>query len=195
MPPVKVTTYFMSDRKNASGTCQGKQSNFESIPAAKEYCLYAASIDYRCKYFYHFEGENIDVWFVVERHREFGRRNLIPKIIEVYAPFIGWAKLGRKSKIERAKKQLEEHKEWLETRKKNLEEWLEIERCENAALADAQERLKETSRCGSGRIYGRYSHTDYCAAAQENYTGESSIREQWVNRSLYGARSAWGGKM
>jgi len=182
MPPVKVTVHILNDRKNASETRLEKQYNFESIPDAKEYCLYLASIDYRCKYFYHFEGENIDMWFVVERYRELGRRTPVPKIVEVYAPFIGWDKIVRKSKIEKAKKNLEASKEWLETRKKNLEEWLHIEKCEGAALTDAQERLKETSSCLPGRTYGRHSHTDYGAPARANY---SSGYDSSSGRSSY----------
>lgn len=187
MTPVKLSIYSGLDSKTATAMSGSwSNMNFESIANAKKYCLYYGSNgDCRhVKYFFHVSGENIDVWFTVNFVKPDRGRTLKPKLVEVYAPVVGWSEFNKESKIKEAKKRIKEWQAWLERLKEDNKERIDMVRYENNRKAE-REKVMEDIRNTPKRCSKSYSDYYLGAPTSSGYS-EPSIRERWVNNSLHG---------
>ena len=187
MIPVKLSIYSGLDSKTAA-EMSGSWSNmnFASIADAKKYCLYYGSVgDSRhIKYFFHVSGENIDVWFTVNFVKSDRGRTPKPKLVEVYAPVIGYYEINKQHKIKEAKKKIKEWQAWLERLEEDNKERIDIIRYENSGKA-AREKVLEDIRNTPEGCSKSYSDYHLGAPTSSDYK-EPSIREHWVNNSLHG---------
>ena len=146
MTPVKLSIYSGYDSKTAAyPSASWSNMNFASIADAKKYCLYYGSNgDSRyIKYFFHVNGENIDVWFTVNFVKPDRGRTLKPKLVEVYAPVIGCSEINKQHKIKEAKKRIKEWQAWLERLQKDNKERIDIIQCEKKSAQIGEQQLHD----------------------------------------------------
>ena len=136
------------------------------------------------KYFFYVSGENIEVWFTVNFVKPDRGRTLKPKLVEVYAPAIGYSEINKQHKIKDGKKRIKEWQTWLEKLKEDNKERIDTVRYENSGKA-AREKVLEDNRNTPEGCSKSYSDYHLGAPTSSDYEGPS-IREHWVNNSLHG---------
>jgi hypothetical protein len=170
MPSVTFHTHYR--RADGSASPASHSSACKSVAEAKKWSLdWATGGDnHHSRFYFHVVGENIDVWFTVKFVWEIGRRKPVAKVVEVYAPEIGYDAKEKDHAIAQAKKTLGEWTAWQAKVEETNQQWKKILDCERRSQESGYEELAKIreqpvvsscrSSCGFGPGGGALALTD-----------------------------------
>ena len=160
MPPVTLSTHYL--RADNTASAASHSSVCKSVAEAKKWSLdWATGGDnHHSRFYFHVVGENIDVWFTVKFVWEIGKRKPVAKVVEVYAPEIGYDAKEKDHAIAQAKKKLDEMIAWRAKVEETNQQWKKILDCERRSQESGYVELAKireqpvTSSCRSSCGFG-----------------------------------------